>query len=74
MYLTGKINNIDDIKRINTVASQQDFDVIAESGNIMIDCRSFVNLFPLIGKEVNIVVEDNVDVKLFRKMFKKMKI
>lgn len=74
MYLTGKINNIDDIKRISTVASQQDFDVIAESGNIMIDCRSFVNLFPLIGKEVNIVVEDNVDVKLFRKMFKKMKI
>lgn len=74
MVLKGHINSVDDIQRINDIASKQEFEVFISSGNMMFDARSFVALFNLIGKDVNIIVEDNIDDKLFRKMFKKMKI
>lgn len=74
MILKGHINNIDDIQRINRIVSEQEFEVFISSGDMMFDARSFVALFNLIGKDVNIIVEDDVDDKLFSKMVKKMRI
>ena len=74
MFLTGTIKDMKDIQHMNRVASEQPFEVYVSCDSTLVDCRSFVNLFPLIGKEVNIVVEDDVDNKAFKKMFKKMRI
>ena len=74
MILKGTIKNIADIQRMNEIASKQPFEVFVSCEDTMVDCRSFVNLFPLIGKEVNVIVEDYIDSKVFKKMFKKMKI
>lgn len=72
MILKGHINNIDDIQRINRIVSEQEFEVFISSGDMMFDARSFVALFNLIGKDVNIIVEDDIDNKVFSKMVKKM--
>ena len=71
MVLTGHISNKEDVIRVNTIASDMNFDVFIHSmdGNSKFDAKSFVCLFTLI---VKIVVDDNIDYKYFKKMVKKM--
>lgn len=72
MILKGHINNIEDVKRLSKVASEQNFEVFISSDNTMFDARSLMALCTLIGKDVNIIVEDDIDEKLFAKVVKKM--
>lgn len=74
MVLTGHISNKEDVIRVNTIASDMNFDVFIHSmdGNSKFDAKSFVCLFTLIGQDVKIVVDDNIDYKYFKKMVKKM--
>ena len=74
MVLKGHISTLDDVKRINEVASNMPFEVFVSSGNDMFDARSFLCLSAFIGKDVNIIVEDDIDDKVFAKMVKRMKV
>lgn len=74
MVSKGHITSMQDIFRINEVASKQYFEIFISSGNQMYDAKSFVCLFNLIGKDVNIIAEDNIDNKIFAKVIKKMRI
>ena len=38
----------------------------------MLDARSLLGLFALVGKKANVVAEDNVDPRAFRKLVDKM--
>lgn len=74
MFLKGHISSQDDVHRINKVATEASFPLYVSADNEMYDARSFVCLFNLIGKDVNVVAKDGTDVKAFEKIFKKMKI
>lgn len=74
MVLKGHISTLNDVKRINEIASDMPFEVFISCGNDMFDARSFLCLSAFIGKDVNIVVEDDIDSKVFAKMVKQMKV
>lgn len=74
MILKGHIDSLKDVYRINEIATKQSFDVYVSDKSTIVDAKSFVCLFNLIGHDVNVIVDDNGDVKAFKKMFKKMKI
>ena len=74
MTLKGRNSSIDDVHRINAVATKAPFVMYATTSTSCQDCRSFVGLFPMIGEEVSITAGDGVDPKLFEKLFKQMKI
>lgn len=72
MTLRGKISSVDDVNRINAVAAKMNCKVTVSYNNTIVDAKSFVELFPLIGNEVNVVVGDNVNPRYFKRMFKMM--
>ena len=72
MTLHGFIDSVEAVHRINAVATKAKFPLYIECGNITSDAKSFVNLFPLIGKEVTVVAGDNADPKLFKRYVKQM--
>lgn len=72
MTLKGKISSVDDVNRINAVAAKMNCKVTVSCGSTIVDAKSFVELFPLIGNEVNIVVGDSVNPRYFKRMFKMM--
>ena len=76
MVMKGQIKSLDDVYRINKVATKQNFQILfsSKNGNEEYDAKSFVCLVGLIGKEVNIIAEDTVDHNEFRNAVKKMKI
>lgn len=74
MVLSGHINSQEDVHRINKVATEAGFPLYVSADNEMYDARSFVCLFNLIGKDVNVIAKDMTDPKKFEKTFKKMRI
>ena len=53
------------VERISALASQAPYDVWLSSGTVMLDARSLLGLFALVGKRANVVVEDYVNPKSF---------
>lgn len=60
------------VERLNREACQQMFDLSVSCGSTMVDAKSLVALFPLVGKKVHIVGPDELNPKYFRKMVKRM--
>lgn len=73
MIAFGHIKDTDDVYRINEVAQKLPYELYISCGRDMYDAKSFVALFNLVGRDVNFVVEDWVDIKSFRKALRKMK-
>lgn len=60
------------VQRINDIACKAPYEVWLSCGEVMIDARSLLGIFTLVGKKVNVVAEDYVNPKSFSKLVDKM--
>lgn len=60
------------VQKINQLAAQQPYEVYLTNGTVMLDARSLLGLFTLIGQKVSVVAEDDVDPVRFGKLVKHM--
>ena len=72
MTKTIDIKSKEQVEKISELASQAPYGVWLSTGAVMLDARSLLGLFALVGKRVNVVAEDNVNPKAFERLVKKM--
>ena len=60
------------VERISELASKAPYEVWLSDGTVMLDARSLLGLFALVGKRVNVVAEDYVNPHAFEKFVNKM--
>ena len=60
MFREIEIKDKSQIEKINRLACDTPFEVWLSSGSMMLDARSLLGLFALIGKRAHVVVEDDV--------------
>lgn len=66
------IKSREQIEKINRLACETPYEVWLSSESSMLDARSLLGLFSLVGKKANVVVEDYVSPKSFSKLVDKM--
>lgn len=66
------ITSAKQVERINLLASKVPYEVWLNCGTVMLDARSLLGLFDLVGKHASVVVEDDVDPKRFRRLVAEM--
>lgn len=67
-----EIKDLAQVQKINRLASSAPYDVWLHSETVMLDARSLLGLYALIGKRVRVVAEDNVDPAQFGKLVDRM--
>ena len=60
------------VERINQLASQVPYEVWVDTDVIMLDARSLLGLYALVGKKVRMVTEDTVDPRQFSQLVDQM--
>jgi len=60
------------VERISDLASKAPYEVWLSDDTVMLDARSLLGLFALVGKRVNVVAEDDVNPRAFERLVKKM--
>lgn len=60
------------VERISRLASKTPYGVWLSCGAIMLDARSLLGLFALVGRKVSVIAEDDVDVQDFGELVSKM--
>ena len=66
------IKDKEQVEKINKLATRAPYEVWVSDKTVMLDARSLLGLFSLIGKKAHIVAEDSVDPKAFAKLVSKM--
>lgn len=76
MYLSITLNDQDAILRLTEEANKVDrpIHVATDDGMVMVDARSILALFSLIGKPCNLVAGDGFDPKLLEKVAKQAEV
>ena len=74
MYYKIKLKNPNDVKQLNDIACDQNFDLTVSSGSTIVNARSILALFTLIGKSVSLVAPDHIDPDKFISLIKKLNI
>ena len=73
MFKEIEIKNEAQVEKINKLACGAPYEVWLSSGNVMLDARSLLGLFALIGKRAKVVAsEDEVTARQFDKLVGKM--
>ena len=72
MVKTLDIKNRDQVEKINELATHTPYEVWLSTDTLMLDARSLLGLYALIGKRVNVVAEDSVDPKSLDRLVAKM--
>ena len=72
MIVKGHINSIEDVKRVSEVASRQMFDIFLHTEDTLVDAKTNLALYTLVGKDVDIVFEDNINEKNVKKVVNEM--
>lgn len=72
MYRTIHIDTQDRVKRISDLASKEPYDIFLSNSNTMLNAKSILGLFSLVGQDVHIVAEDNADPYRFMRVVNKM--
>ena len=72
MTKTIEITSKSQVEKINQLASKAPYEVWLSADAVMLDARSLLGLFALVGKKARVVVEDDVDPKAFGKLVDKM--
>lgn len=67
-----EIKSGDQVEKINRLACKAPYEVWLSTDTVMLDARSLLGLFALIGKRARVVAEDNVDPYAFAKLVSKM--
>ena len=75
LFMTKSIMITDNrqVERINDLATKAPYEVWLTDDTLMLDARSLLGLFALVGKRVNVVAEDDVNPRAFEKLVNKMK-
>ena len=60
------------VEKINELATETPYEVWLSTDTLMLDARSLLGLYALIGKRVNVVTEDSVDPKSLDRLVSKM--
>lgn len=66
------IRDSDQVARINQLASDAPYEVWLSTNVVMLDARSLLGLYTLVGKKVHVIAEDDVDPKRFAKLVSQM--
>ena len=66
------IKDRDQVEKINELATQTPYEVWLSTDTLMLDARSLLGLYALIGKRVNVVTEDSVDPRSLDRLVDKM--
>ena len=72
MTKTIDIKSKEQVEKISELASQAPYGVWLSTGAVMLDARSLLGLFALVGKKARVVAEDNVNPKAFSRLVSKM--
>ena len=72
MTKTIEITSKSQVEKINQLASEAPYEVWLSTDTVMLDARSLLGLFALVGKKARVVVADNVNPKAFGKLVDKM--
>ena len=67
-----QITDNSQVERISDLASKAPYEVWLSDDTVMLDARSLLGLFALVGKKARVVVADNVNPKAFGKLVDKM--
>ena len=72
MTKTIEITSDSQVEKINRLAYEAPYEVWLSTDTVMLDARSLLGLFALVGKKARVVVADNVNPKAFGKLVDKM--
>ena len=72
MTKTIDIKSKEQVEKISELASQAPYGVWLSTGAVMLDARSLLGLFALVGKKARVVVGDRVNPEAFYKLVEKM--
>ena len=72
MTKTIEITSKSQVERINQLASEVPYEVWLSTDTVMLDARSLLGLFSLVGKKARVVAEDDVNPRAFGKLVDKM--
>lgn len=72
MHAEIEIKDKAQVEKINELACQAPYEVWLSTGTLMLDARSLLGLYALIGKKAKVLTEDDVDPKLVKKLVAKM--
>ena len=67
-----EIKNEAQVEQINRLACKAPYEVWISSGDIMLDARSLLGLFALVGRKAQVVVEDDVSPRSLDRLVAKM--
>lgn len=74
MIYSTELKNKEDVLRLNKEATKNLIKILVESGSILVDARSLLALYALIGKKVKLIASDREDAKEFADFVKKVKL
>ena len=72
MYREIEVKSEAQVKRINQLACDAPYEVWLSSGDMMLDARSLLGLFALVGRRAHVVVEDDVAPRSLDRMVARM--
>ena len=67
-----EIKSKEQVEQINRLACQAPYEVWLFTKDVMLDARSLLGLFSLVGKKASVVVEDDVSPSAFSRLVAKM--
>ena len=74
MIFPVQLHDVEEARRYNQVATEQDFSIYISCDNVTIDVRSILGLLTMIGKAGVLVAPDHVSPEAFTKALRKMKL
>ena len=74
MVYSTELKNKEDVLRLNREATKNLIKILVESGSILVDARSLLALYALIGKKVKLIASDREDAKEFANFVKRVKL
>ncbi|MCI8803319.1 MAG: hypothetical protein HFG01_08300 [Oscillibacter sp.] len=66
------IKSKDQVEKINRLACETPYEVWLYDGTVMLDARSLLGLYVLVGKRAKVVTEDNVNPRQLTRLVAKM--
>ena len=72
MTKTIDITSRDQVRRISKLASRMPYEVWLSTDTVMLDARSLLGLYALVGKKARVVAEDDVNPRSFSRLVEKM--
>ena len=67
-----RMETIKDVQKVSEEAAQSGLELSVTCGNVIIDPRSILALYTLMGKDALLVAEDNTNPKAFMRLVKRM--